>query len=166
MDLLVADEADLEFLLRLINDPDVWRSLFLATPKTMDDERTYYEEVVSGDDGETHLLICEEGNPVGTIGLGDVEPNWGIAELGYLVDLEVSGNGYATEAAGLLVGYAFEHRRIEKVYAHVLASNRASQRVLEKNGFVEEGRFRREAFVDGEREDVLRYGLLADEHGS
>lgn len=164
MDLHVVEEDDLEFLQRLINDPAVWGSLFQVTPKTMVDEQAYYEDVVSGDNGETHLLICTDGEPVGTIGLADVEPNWGIAELGYFVDPGASGRGYATEAAELLVEYGFEHRRLEKLYAHVLASNRASQRVLEKNGFVEEGQFRREAFVGGEREDVFRYGLLADEH--
>lgn len=166
MDLHVIGEEDLGYLQGLINDPDVWGSLFQATPKTMADEQSFYEDVVSGDNGETHLLICAADGPVGTAGLADVEPNWGIAELGYFVDPEASGRGYATEAAGLLVGYAFDQRRLEKLYAHVLASNRASQRVLEKNGFEEEGRFRKEAFVDGEREDVLRYGLLADEYRS
>ena len=53
--------------------------------------------------------------------------------------------------------------RLEKLSADALATNPASQRVLEKNGFLEEGRFRDHAFVDGERVDVVRYGLLADE---
>lgn len=166
VDLHVVEESDLPFLQRLINDPEVWGSLFQATPKTLADEQSFYEDVVSGDDGETHLLICVEGDAVGMAGLADVEPHWGTAELGYFVDPDAGGRGYATAAAGLLVAYAFDHRRVEKLYSHALATNEASQRVLEKNGFVEEGRLRREGFVDGERVDVLRYGLLADEYRS
>ncbi|WP_153952444.1 GNAT family N-acetyltransferase [Halosegnis longus] len=44
------------------------------------------------------------------------------------------------------------------------ATNDASAGVMESVGFVQEGRRRKEAFVDGERIDVLRYGLLAEEY--
>lgn len=166
VDLHVVEEEDLGFLQELINHPEVWHSLFQATPKTMADERSFYEEAVCGDDGGTHLLVCAEEGPVGTVGLSNVEPNWGIAELGYYVDPDAGGRGYATEAAELLVEYAFQHRRLEKLYANVLATNGASQRVLEKVGFLEEGYLREHGFVGGERVDVLRYGLLAGECGT
>ena len=160
VDLHVIDEDDLPFLQRLINDPRVWRSLFAADPKTMDDERTFYEQVVNADD-QVHLLICDDAEPVGIVGLSSISPNWGIGEVGYYVDPDAEGRGYATAAVGLVTAYAFDQRRLAKCYAEALASNPASRRVLEKNGFVEEGRFREHAFVDGERVDVLRYGLLA-----
>lgn len=114
-------------------------------------------------DGEVHLLVCVDGEPVGMAGLSDLQPDWGVAELGYYVDPNAQGSGYATEAARLLARYGFEQRRLAKLFAHVLATNPASVRVLEKVGFREEGRLRREGFVDGERVDVLRFGLLADE---
>ena len=162
VDLHVIEEDDLPFLYRLINDERVWRSLFGAEPKTMDDEEAFYEQAVNADD-QVHLLICDDGEPVGIVGLSSISPTWGIGEVGYYVDPEAQDSGYATAAVGMLVEYAFDHRRLAKVYAHALASNAASRRVLEKHGFVEEGRFREEAFVDGEREDVVRYGRLADD---
>lgn len=162
VDLHVIAEEDLAFLADLINDPRVWRSLFQADPKTMADEEAFYENVVNAD-GEVHLLVCDDETPVGTVGLSGIEPNWGIGEVGYYVDPDAQGRGYATEAVGLLVAYAFEQRRLAKLYANSLARNEASCRVLEKNGFREEGRFREHAYVDGERVDVLRYGLLADD---
>lgn len=162
VDLHVVEEADLEFLYGVVNDPRVWPSLQQVEPLTMDDEREFYEGVVNAD-GETHLLICHEHTPVGIVGLNGIDPNWGVAELGYYVEPDSHGHGYATEAVDLLVDYAFDQRRLEKLEADALASNEGSQRVLEKNGFVEEGRFREHAFVDGERVDVVRYGLLADD---
>lgn len=162
VDLHTVEADDLPFLHRLINDPRVWRSLFQATPKRFEDEQAWYD-ATQGDDGELHLLICDDGDPVGIVGLSSIDPTWGIAELGFYVDPDAHGQGYATAAVGHLVDYAFEQRRLEKLFANALSSNAASQRVLEKNGFVEEGRFRDHGFVDGERVDVLRYGLLADE---
>jgi RimJ/RimL family protein N-acetyltransferase len=162
VDLHVIEESDLEFLYGVVNDPRVWPSLQQSEPLTMADEREFYEGVVNAD-GETHLLICHDRTPVGIVGLNGVDPNWGVAELGYYVEPDSQGHGYATEAVDLLVDYAFDQRRLAKLEADALASNEGSQAVLEKNGFVEEGRFRGHAHVDGERVDVLRYGLLAEE---
>jgi RimJ/RimL family protein N-acetyltransferase len=162
VDLHTIAAEDLPFLQRVVNDPRVWRSLFSADPKTMADEEAFYENGVNAD-GETHLLICADGDPIGIVGLSGIDPDWGVVELGYYVDPGAQGNGHATAAVGLVVEYAFGQRRLAKLHADALATNRASRRVLEKNGFAEEGRFREAAFLDGERVDVLRYGLLADE---
>jgi ribosomal-protein-alanine N-acetyltransferase len=121
-----------------------------------------YENVVNAD-GETNLLICDDATPVGIIGLNGIDPSWGIAEVGYYVDPEAHVQGYATAAVGLLVDYAFDQRRLDKLNADALATNEASQRVPEKNGFIEESRFRNHGYIDGERVDVLRYGRLAEE---
>jgi RimJ/RimL family protein N-acetyltransferase len=59
--------------------------------------------------------------------------------------------------------YAFEERRLDKVVAEAYATNPGSRRVLEKVGFREEGVHRQEAFVGGERVDLVHFGLLAEE---
>ena len=83
--------------------------------------------------------------------------------LMYWVLPEYQGNGYVTEATELTLDYAFEERRLAKVFAHVLVPNEGSWHVLEKLGFQRGGRQRKESFVDGERVDSYRYGLLAEE---
>jgi RimJ/RimL family protein N-acetyltransferase len=110
------------------------------------------------------LLVCVDDDPVGMIGFTNVNERWGAAELGYGLAPEYHGNGYATEAARLLVAYGFDQRRLYKVYAKVSPHNEASQRVLEKVGFEREGVHPEQAFVDGEHVDVYRYGLLSDEY--
>jgi RimJ/RimL family protein N-acetyltransferase len=59
--------------------------------------------------------------------------------------------------------YAFAERRLDKVGAAAYETNSGSKRVLEKAGFTREGTLRREAFVGGERVDLVHFGLLADE---
>lgn len=155
------DEEDLPFVQRVINDPEVWRSLGSATPKTMKQEEAWYEQV-SSDDGDVHLLICVDGDPVGTVGM-HVNETWGTGELGYMVTPEAWGEGYCTDAVRTLCRYAFDERRLDKVVAEAYATNPGSRRVLEKVGFTQEGVHRQEAFVGGERVDLCHFGLLADE---
>jgi ribosomal-protein-alanine N-acetyltransferase len=59
----------------------------------------------------------------------------GEVEIGYGVVASEQGRGFATEAVKLLLEEAFSTAEIQVVMAHTDPSNRASQRVLEKNGF-------------------------------
>lgn len=159
--LRVPGSADVPFLQELINDPEVWPSLTQYAPTTESQEQEFVESM--GENGDVHLLICAEDEPVGIIGLNNVNETWGIAELGYMLTPDAWGQGYATDAARRLVGYAFDQRRLHKVKANAFEPNAASQRVLEKVGFTQEGMFREHAYIDGEYIDIYRYGLLESE---
>lgn len=161
IDLHTIEEEDLAFLQRVINDPDVWISLGRVSPATAKEERDFYENVVHAGT-EEHLLVCVDSSPVGIIGLHDINPHWGTAEIGYFLDQAAHGNGYATDAVQVLTDYAFNQRRLAKLIASVFAENTASQRVLEKNGFEEEGRLEQYLYRNGKREDMCIYGKLAD----
>ena len=161
IDLHPIDEEDLPFLQRLINEPAVWNSLSRAAPVTEHDEHEFYESAVHSASQE-HLLVCVEGQPVGIVGLHDINHTWGVAELGYFIDPSEQGMGYASEAVEVFSEYAFNERRIAKLIAIVLANNEASIRVLSKNGFSQEGCLNSYAFRHGRREDVVLYGKLAD----
>ncbi|WP_313692596.1 GNAT family N-acetyltransferase [Halorarum halobium] len=160
--LRTVEAGDDEFLRRHRNDPTVRRPLGEVEPKTAADVAAYREEVVRGEDGLT-LLICAEGDPVGLAFLFREEPRSGVAELGYWLAPEAWGDGYATEAADLLCEHAFDERALHRLSARVYEGNDASANVLEKLGFLEEGRLREANVWGGERRDTLRYGLLARE---
>ncbi|EMA50807.1 MULTISPECIES: GNAT family N-acetyltransferase [Halococcus] len=159
--LRTVEEEDLDFLQRDVNDPDVWRSLGAVSPVNAEQEREWFEERSEGDG--ISLLICDDEEPVGSIGLSGINETWGHAEVGYWVTPDAWGEGYATAATELLVGYAFDQRRLNKLVANAFDFNAGSRRVLEKAGFAEEGVRREEAFIDGEFVDIHRYGLLARE---
>ena len=69
-------------------------------------------------------------------------PENGTVEIGYSVIPEARGQGYATEIVEALVRRAFESAAVDRVVAETTATNEASQRVLERNGFapIGEGR--------------------------
>ncbi|MDO9390211.1 MAG: GNAT family N-acetyltransferase [bacterium] len=86
----------------------------------------------------TYWLIIKNDNSeaIGTIGFKGIDKEEKSAEIGYGISGEFEGKGYATEALSLMVAWAWNTKKIEKVTAiDVLASNIGSQKVLEKNGF-------------------------------
>jgi ribosomal-protein-alanine N-acetyltransferase len=85
------------------------------------------------------------------------------AELGYWLAHPAWGHGFATEAAQAAVDFGFRELGLARVYAQVLAGNRASLGVLDKLGMVNEG-IKRQHVHKGQRlHDVVLYGLLRDE---
>jgi RimJ/RimL family protein N-acetyltransferase len=53
--------------------------------------------------------------------------------------------------------YCFANFELHRIYAEPYANNPASARVLEKSGFVMEGRLRKNAVKDGQVLDSLLY---------
>jgi len=62
-----------------------------------------------------------------------------------------------------LCEYGFAVRGLHRLQVDTLASNAAMTRAASRAGFVQEGRLRRVAWVDGEFTDEVILGLLASE---
>lgn len=170
------EEEDLEFLHRWRNHPEVRVPLTDTDPRNAAQMEEFFEESVSNDGDGVNFLVCAEDaeptrevpedaetTPVGEIAIPWVREPHATGMMMYWVAPPHQGNGYVTEATELLLDHAFRERRLAKVWATVLESNEASRHVLEKVGFVEEGCQRKETFMDGERVDSYRYGILAEE---
>ncbi|MBA3541976.1 MAG: GNAT family N-acetyltransferase [Deltaproteobacteria bacterium] len=85
------------------------------------------------------------------------------AELGYWLAADEWGAGLAAEATRSMVEWGFPALGLQRIYAQVLADNRASGRVLDKLGMVLEGMKRQHVRKGTALCDVLLYGLLVDE---
>jgi RimJ/RimL family protein N-acetyltransferase len=155
------EEQDAEFLQTNINDPEVWRALKRRQPISDHEEREWIQSL--GDEDGANFVVYADDEPVGNIGLHEVNDQWGTAEVGFWVAPDEQGNGYGREACELVVGYGFDQLRLAKITAEAYAFNDASQGLLESVGFTHEATLRDHAFVNGERVDLLVYGLLAEE---
>ncbi len=111
---------------------------------------------------ETAFAIDVGGEAVGGIGFAimpDIERV--SAEIGYWIAEAFWGRGIATEAVAALTEYAIAAHGLTRVFAVPFATNVASCRVLEKAGYVLEGRLRRSAIKDGRVVDQLQYAFIA-----
>lgn len=110
----------------------------------------------------THFAVESAGELAGAIGYdpGSGE-RAGTAMIGYFFKPETWGRGIATDAVRVLTAYLFTKPSIVRVWANVMAPNRASARVLEKAGYVHEATIRA-ALLDRDhaRHDELIYGRM------
>ena len=81
------------------------------------------------------------------------------AEVGYSLDRRHWGNGYATEALTALVDFLFDGLGVTRVFGMLDPANPRSARVLERTGFLYEGRTRSSYWKEGEVSDDLIYGM-------
>ena len=82
------------------------------------------------------------------------------AGLGYWVRRSERNKGIAGEAANAALGHALAGLRLHRIEALVALENKASQRVVEKLGFVREGVAREAEYVDGRYLDHVQYSFL------
>lgn len=80
-------------------------------------------------------LIVAGGKLVGLMSVTAVLPD-GVLQIGYGVAPGAQGRGHASAAVNALVAWASSDERVEALYAETRTDNIASQRVLERNGFV------------------------------
>ena len=97
------------------------------------------------------------GRLLGEVGLYKLDPPARRAEVGYWLRATAWGQGYATEALGLLLDHASTEFGLERFEAHVAAENQASRRVAERVGFRPAGRRPPVARWDGQAGEVLIY---------
>lgn len=84
------------------------------------------------------IVRKSDGEFIGDIEFKGAAVN-GAVEIGYGVEAEYEGRGYATEALRGMCAWAFEQSGVTLVEAETAPDNAASRRVLEKCGFVPNG---------------------------
>lgn len=127
-------ESDWPFFLRLRQDPDNMRYMADIAPE---EEVRHVFFTRLNNSGAFVIRRHNEQTPLGDLGLRISSQNPLEADVGYSVATEAQGQGIASEALRALCAYAFEKLGVTALNAWVLAENGASQRVLEKLGFVQ-----------------------------
>jgi [ribosomal protein S5]-alanine N-acetyltransferase len=100
---------------------------------------------------------------IGSCGVRKEKPNDRKGELGFEIAPDFWGQGYASEAARAMLGFAFGEMRLHRIFAACLAANRAAGRVAEKAGMKLEARLRHNEWIKGQWHDTLIYGILEQE---
>lgn len=152
-------------LVRYANDRAVWVNLRdrFPYPYKPDDARAWIRTVETEGEPVLNFAIDLAGEAIGGAGLrrfDDVMRR--TAEVGYWLGRPFWGRGFATAAVAELTAYAFATFDFVRLEAGVFEWNPASARVLEKNGYVLEGRLRRSVFKDGRVGDSLLFARLRD----
>ncbi len=112
---------------------------------------------------ETQFAVEVDGEAAGGVGVflqTDVERF--SAELGYWLGEAHWGKGLGTEVVRRFTDYAFDAYELCRLYANVFEWNPGSCRVLEKAGYMLEGRLHSAAVKDGFLLDGLLYAAIRE----
>ncbi len=117
------------------------------------------ERRVAGDSWP-FAIETKKAGLVGAIGLSMTED--GSMEIGYWVGEPYWGKGIASEAARVLVEFAFDILGITRLEAGYFKDNPASGHILTKMGFHETGEEKRFCLARGEELDCVTLELTAE----
>lgn len=157
-------EGDVDALFSIFGDPEVmvyWSSPALesrdgaaALLADIDEMRTKQTLFQWG------VELRESETVIGTCTLYEWDRDNRRASIGYALGRQHWGQGFATEALGALISFAFESLDLHRLEADVDPHNVPSVRVVERLGFIYEGSRAERWFVHGIWHDSLMYGLV------
>ena len=159
-------EADLqEIFARYASDPEVTRMMGWPCHQSLDDTRAFLAisdaEWERWQAGPYLVRSRADGMLLGGTGLDFETPQR--AATGYVFAKDAWGLGYATESLRAMVELSRD-LGVRRLYAICHTEHRASRRVLEKCGFVQEGVLRKYAefpnLAPGDPCDVRCYALI------
>ncbi|RZJ53231.1 MAG: N-acetyltransferase [Flavobacterium sp.] len=106
--------------------------------------------------------ITLKDNPklLGIIGYYRLQPENYRAEIGYMLSPDFHGKGIIPEAVNRLVRYGFDDLKLHSIEAVIDPENFASEKVLQKCGFVKEAHLKESDFWEGKFLDKVIYSLL------
>ena len=112
------------------------------------------------------LSIIEQATkkPLGSIALRIRDHHTRIGEVGFVLTEQAQGKGFAREALQLLIDYGFNELGLNKLMAICSVNNAGSYQLLEKAGFIREGRLAQNALIAGQYIDDYVYGLCTSNH--
>jgi RimJ/RimL family protein N-acetyltransferase len=138
-------------------------------PKTIDDVHVFIRDRVSpaidlvGTWYQFVMIKKESGELVGDIGIHFLDADRKQAELGYTLDKNQQGKGYATEALVKIINYLFNELNKRRIVTSIDPRNIKSIALVKRLGFRKEAHFKESILQNGEWVDDLVYAILKDE---
>jgi RimJ/RimL family protein N-acetyltransferase len=164
------EPGDVEAITAACNDRAIAEFLdLIPSPYTEADARAYIDLCREGwaDGTLSNFAItdAETGEAVGSVGVRWIEPDQGVAEVGYWMARDARGRGVCTRAVRLVSRWVIADQGAERLQLRADERNAASRKVAVNAGFTEEGVLRSTRYNArlGRRVDFVMYSLLPDE---
>lgn len=159
------EKEDIPLLSTWLNDPEIFRYLGESYPcKSSEQVVEYYEERKS-QPYRYMILQVQDGRPVGTCRIFDIDWKYRTCELALLIgDKKSWGKGFGTDSLELLKEVAFLGLGMNRVQVKCFASNARILRICEKASFLVEGTLREKVFFNGRYENIVVMSILFAEY--
>ena len=161
-------ERDLAAFTAYRNDPEIarfqsWSGIADAEARAFVAEQAANQPGIPGCWFQFAIARREGDALIGDCALRLDEAQPRIAEIGYTLSRASQGCGYAGEALGAMLDWAFATLALRRVRALTDTRNAPSIALLERLGFQREAHLRQDAWHKGEWCDEYLYAVLSDE---
>jgi RimJ/RimL family protein N-acetyltransferase len=146
-------------------DPEVVRYMEWG-PNTDEDTRLFVEKCISMSKTiprfgfELAITLIGENTPIGTVSIHISNAHNREGWIGYCLNKQFWGKGFATEAATAVMEFGFSTLGLHRIFATCDPKNIASANILKKLGMNLEGHFRDHKLVRGKWRDTALYAIL------
>jgi RimJ/RimL family protein N-acetyltransferase len=161
--LRAVEESDVERIHELFNTPEMQRTLAIDWVQPLAGTRGWWEGQRRNPSTEAFTIENLEGELVGVCSLEGIDGRQRTAALGIWIGQPFWDRGYGTDAVRTLCRFGFREMNLQRIHLMVYDINERGRRAYEKAGFKEEGRLRRDHFVDGRYVDTIVMGLLVED---
>jgi len=156
--------ADVNEIFFLRSDESVMKYIDRPRAKTLQDATAFIDMITEGINNSETITwaITLKDNPVliGSIGIWQIQKENYRGELGYVLHPDYQGKGIMSEAVKAVTDFAFNAMNLHSIEANINPENKASAKVLERAGFVQEAYFRENYYYDGRFLDSAIYSLV------
>ena len=178
MDTPLSIKVDFEIELRMITEQDA-QPLFelvdqnrlylrqwlpwLDTTVTVEDELAFIRSIQTQYKEQRGFayVIWYRGQRAGTIGYHSINWQERKVEIGYMLGEQFQGKGLVTKACQVMVTYAFDVMKLNKVEIRCAVGNLRSRAIPQRLGFTEERVMRQAEWLYNHFEDMVLYGMYA-----
>jgi ribosomal-protein-alanine N-acetyltransferase len=161
VELRALKEADAASLVAIRGDERVMKWVDGDLLVEVDLAINWIREQISDEDKYRWAIVKKDnGQLIGTIGVYHLDQRHGFAHIGFELGTDFQSSGFMQEAIKLLADQLFKNDVIYRLEAQVHEENRASQHLLEKCGFRNEGRMRKNFMIAGALSDSALYAKL------
>ena len=155
---------DVAEIFALRSSPELMRYIPRPLITTVEEAGPYITRadnmIAAGEGIEWAITIKGNRRLIGKAGLYRIQPANHRSELGYMLLPEYQGKGIATEAVKLMLDFGFDRLNLHSMEAVIDPGNIASERVLQKCGFVKEAHIKENELFNGVYLDTVIYSLL------
>ncbi|GIO27279.1 GNAT family N-acetyltransferase [Ornithinibacillus bavariensis] len=157
-------KEDANDILRYLSDEEVMKYYGLNPFKSINDaldEISWYQSIQNNKTGmRWGITLKEQGAVIGSCGFHNGVSQHFRTEIGFELSKDHWGKGIAFEAVEAIISHGYQHMNFQRIEALIEPPNQASQKLVEKLGFVREGLLRSYEFTDGKFDDLYVYSLL------
>ena len=157
------EEKDIKNKIKWINDSNNNQFLHYELPLEYEKTLNWFNKNINNEN-RFDAVIEYEKIPVGIIGLLNIDYKNKKAE--YYITLgenQYKGKGIAYQSSIMLLKYAFNELKLNKIYLYTEVENVRAQKLFKKLGFNKEGILKEDLIINNEKKDRYIYAIFRNQ---